>query len=134
MLKLIFIKNYAIVDEVTIDLSDGLSIITGETGAGKSILIGALNALFGGRTSPNVIREGSKKSIIEGAFAVNASIAAFCERNDIECEDDLVLLRREIWAAMRVSPDCGLESRLTTAYSEKEGHSTQHPELDPRRS
>lgn len=68
MLRELRIQNYAIISEVSLEFSEGLNIITGETGAGKSILIDALSALLGGRTSPEIIREGMDEAILEARF------------------------------------------------------------------
>lgn len=68
MLRELRIQNYAIISEVSLEFSEGLNIITGETGAGKSILIDALSALLGGRSSPEVIREGTGEAVLEARF------------------------------------------------------------------
>jgi len=68
MLRELRIQNYAIISEVSLEFSEGLNVITGETGAGKSILIDALSALLGGRSSPDVIREGTAEAVLEGRF------------------------------------------------------------------
>ena len=68
MLKKLYIKNYALIDEVEIDFSDGLSIITGETGAGKSIMLGALGLLLGGRADTKAISDKEHKTVVEAVF------------------------------------------------------------------
>ena len=65
MLTKIFVKNYILIDEIELDLSEGLNIITGETGAGKSILINAIDIAFGARVGKEVIKTGADKAIIE---------------------------------------------------------------------
>ena len=65
MLSKIFIKNYILIDELELDLADGLNIITGETGAGKSILINAIDIAFGAKTGKEVIKNNADKAIIE---------------------------------------------------------------------
>ena len=70
MLQSVSIKDYALVASCDVFFEDGLNIITGETGAGKSILVGALATLLGERTSVNVVREGANKAIIEGIFDI----------------------------------------------------------------
>ena len=70
MLSRLYIKNYAIIDEVSIDFSDGLTIITGETGAGKSILLGALELILGRRADLKSLKDTSSKCIIEATFNV----------------------------------------------------------------
>ncbi|MBI5470720.1 MAG: DNA repair protein RecN [Ignavibacteriae bacterium] len=99
MLKSITIKNYALIEELSIQFSGGLVIITGETGAGKSIIIDALGLVIGERASTEVVRSGAEKAIVEGAFdtARNRKLHAFLRENDIEATDEL-LVRREISA------------------------------------
>ena len=97
MLQHLHIRNYAIIEEMEIDFSGGLTVITGETGAGKSILIGALNLILGQRADTSVLVEASKKCFIEGTFLVKnkKSITEFLTENGWDPEDALVL-RREI--------------------------------------
>lgn len=99
MLRKLFIQNYAIIDEIGIDFSSKLNIITGETGAGKSILMGALSLILGERADSSVLVNTEKKCFIEGYFAVNhkQSVIRFLEENDLDVEEELVL-RREIAA------------------------------------
>lgn len=97
MLQHLHIQNYAIIDNLKIDFSDRLNIITGETGAGKSILMGALGLILGDRADSNVLLNREKKCCIEGVFskATATEITDFFKRNDLENEPEL-LLRREI--------------------------------------
>lgn len=97
MLRKLIIQNYAIIDEIEIDFSSKLNIITGETGAGKSILMGALSLILGERADSSVLVNTEKKCFIEGYFAVNhkKSVVRFLEENDLDVEEELVL-RREI--------------------------------------
>jgi DNA repair protein RecN (Recombination protein N) len=97
MLQRLHIQNYAIIDEVEIDFSRKLNVITGETGAGKSILMGALSLILGERAETSALRNNAKKCFIEGHFAVPAKeeIRAFFSENDLELDDSIVL-RREI--------------------------------------
>ncbi len=99
MLRKLIIQNYAIIDEIGIDFSSQLNIITGETGAGKSILMGALSLILGERADSSVLVNTEKKCFIEGYFAVNhkKSVIRFLEENDLDVEEELVL-RREIAA------------------------------------
>jgi len=98
MLNKLFIQNYAIIDEIRIQFSSKLNIITGETGAGKSILIGALSLILGERADTSVLMEGDKKCIIEGNFKIDKpEISAFLQENDLDENEDLVI-RREITA------------------------------------
>jgi DNA repair protein RecN (Recombination protein N) len=97
MLQKLHILNYAIIDEIEIDFSKNLNIITGETGAGKSILMGALSLILGDRADSSVLQAKEKKCIIEGYFSnkKNAAISSFLKQNELDSEDELVI-RREI--------------------------------------
>ena len=97
MLQKLHIQNYAIIDELRIDFSNNLNIITGETGAGKSILMGALNLILGQRADNSALQQQGKKCIVEGYFSIkNNSVAKkFFEANDLDFEEE-ILLRREI--------------------------------------
>ncbi|MBV9989564.1 MAG: DNA repair protein RecN [Chitinophagaceae bacterium] len=99
MLKKLSIQNYAIIDEIVIDFSARLNIITGETGAGKSILMGALSLILGERADSSVLVNTQKKCFIEGVFTVDKKQAVldFLTANDLDAEEELVL-RREIAA------------------------------------
>ena len=97
MLKSLSIKNYALIDELEIELSSGLVIITGETGAGKSILIDALGLILGNRASSEVVRSGADKAVVEAIIAIagNKKVRALLQENELEPADD-VLVRREV--------------------------------------
>ena len=96
MLKLLTIKKYILIDSLTIEFEKGFSVITGETGAGKSILVGALGLLAGAKPDTKNISPGATKSIIEGAFDIsNLSIEKIFEANDIDYEEETII-RREI--------------------------------------
>lgn len=99
MLKKLSIQNYAIIDEIAIDFSPQLNIITGETGAGKSILMGALSLILGERADSSVLVNTEKKCFIEGCFAVGQkdAVTAFLQQHEFDVEPELVL-RREIAA------------------------------------
>ncbi len=71
MLKTLYIKDYALLEQISIEFEKGLNIITGETGAGKSILIDAMSLLLGERASNEVIRKGAYKAIVEGIFSAD---------------------------------------------------------------
>ena len=71
MIESLHISNYALIDKVEIEFSDGLNIITGETGAGKSIMLGALSMLLGGRADTRVVTDPSRKSTIEAVMCVD---------------------------------------------------------------
>jgi DNA repair protein RecN (Recombination protein N) len=97
MLKQLHISNYAIIDEINIDFSGKLNVITGETGAGKSILMGALSLILGDRADTTVLMNREKKCFVEGVFAVKTKNEArkFLKENELDADDELVI-RREI--------------------------------------
>lgn len=97
MLERLFIQNYAIIAQLDISFSKGLVIITGETGAGKSILMGALGLALGDRADSSQLRDKDKKTVIEAVFKTmqTASIVQFFSEADIEAEQEIIL-RREI--------------------------------------
>src|SRR4051812_48952765 len=97
MLEKLHIQNYAIIDEIEINFSKKLNTITGETGAGKSILMGALSLILGERADMSVLRKTDKKCFVEGFFMINNkhSVKNFLKENELDNEDELVL-RREI--------------------------------------
>ena len=104
MLNKLSIHNYALINQIDIDFKDGLSVITGETGAGKSIILGALSMILGGRADTKSIGNADKKSIIEATFYAknDAEIDKFCISNDIDrFEDNNFILRREISSSGR---------------------------------
>lgn len=98
MLTALRIRNLALVTDLTLDLQPGYNVITGETGAGKSIIIGALNLLLGQRADRSLIRTGSDSCSVEAAFSIGNlrhSVAPWLERNGLEgCEGDQLLLKR----------------------------------------
>lgn len=97
MLQKLHILNYAIIDEIEIDFSTNLNCITGETGAGKSILMGALSLILGDRADSSVLQAKEKKCIVEGYFSTNKNtkISSFLKQNELDGEEVLVI-RREI--------------------------------------
>ncbi len=97
MLKTLEIKDYALIDKIYVEFGKGLNIITGETGAGKSILVDAMSLLLGERASTEVVRKGAKKSVVEGIFNVegNRKVKKILDEKDIEFEPELIV-RREI--------------------------------------
>lgn len=98
MLKSLHISNYALIDSLDIEFDSGLNIITGETGAGKSIIIGALSMLLGGRTDTKAIRREDMKSVIEGMFSLSPStpLADILKSADVDFDPATCILRREI--------------------------------------
>src|SRR3954462_10247220 len=99
MLSKLHIQNYAIIDNLEINFSGNLNIITGETGAGKSILVGALSLILGERADSAVLLHKEKKCFVEGIFNIEKreNVIQFLKENDFTADDELVL-RREIAA------------------------------------
>lgn len=97
MLTSLEIKDYALIEKIHVKFNSGLNIITGETGAGKSILIGALGLLLGERASTETVRKGADKSVIEGIFEIgnNKKVSQLLKENELEVNPELIL-RREI--------------------------------------
>lgn len=98
MLASLNISNYALIDSISIDFTPGFNIITGETGAGKSIILGALGLLLGGRADMRTIKNAQTKSIIEARFIVDGydSLRTHCLEADIEWDDHELIMRREL--------------------------------------
>lgn len=98
MLESLNISNYALIDHMEINFHAGLNIITGETGAGKSIMLGALSLIMGGRADTKAIKSVAQKSVIEAVFEVstNTQLKQYCIDNDVEWDDNKCILRREI--------------------------------------
>lgn len=98
MLKQLLIRNVALVDELILDLGQGLTVLTGETGAGKSIIVDSVNVLIGGRADRDLIRSGSQKAYIEGVFDIsdNQNALSFMMEHELNAEDTCVILSREI--------------------------------------
>lgn len=97
MLKSIYIKNYALIDSIEIDFEEGFSVITGETGAGKSIILGALGLILGQRADVKSLKKSTDKCIVEGVFDVSSyNLRSFCDEFDIEYDPDTYVIRREI--------------------------------------
>lgn len=99
MLKKLSIRNYALIDSLDLEFDSGLTIITGETGAGKSIMLGALSLLLGGRADTKVIADSSSKAIVEALFSgLGDEFRHYFEENDLDWNDGGIIIRREIAA------------------------------------
>lgn len=99
MLKSLYIKNYALIDSLEIDFEQGFSVITGETGAGKSIILGALGLIVGQRADAKTIKMGESKCVIEGIFNISAyDLKAFFTEREIDY-DEICILRRELMSS-----------------------------------
>jgi DNA repair protein RecN (Recombination protein N) len=99
VLKSLYIKNYVLIEELTFAPENGLNIITGETGAGKSILVGALGLVLGNRADTKAVRAGEKKCVVEACFVLETNrLERFFRENDLDYDEELIL-RREIQAS-----------------------------------
>ena len=100
MIRKLSIRNYALIDALDIDFYSGFSVVTGETGAGKSIILGALSLLLGQRADSKAVKSGATKAVIEGFFDISAySLRSFFEYNDLEYDPENCILRREMQAS-----------------------------------
>ena len=100
MLKQLYIKNFTLIDELDIELYPGFSVITGETGAGKSIILGAIGLLLGQRADSKAIKQGADKCVIEAHFDLSRyDLQPLFEQNEIEYDADDTIIRRELTAA-----------------------------------
>ena len=95
MLKSLHIENIAVIERADVDFSDGLGVLTGETGAGKSVMIDALNAVLGSRTSRELVRAGADRALVTAAFDSPRALA-WCAQNDVEAEDGEIILQRRL--------------------------------------
>ena len=100
MLQSIHIQNYALIESLDIDFHTGFSVITGETGAGKSIILGAIGLLVGQRADIKAIKTGANKCIVEARFNISSyELEAFFDEHDLEYEEGECILRRELYAS-----------------------------------
>lgn len=98
MLNSLSIKNVAVIDSLEVDMKNGLSVLTGETGAGKSIIIDSINMILGERADRELVRRGTDKAVVEAVFAANDDICKILDENDIDTEDNQVIVTRRIGA------------------------------------
>ena len=97
MLTSLHIKNYALIEKLEVDFSSGFSVITGETGTGKSVLLGAISMLLGERSDSKLVREGADKCIIEGTFDISTlDLESLFEENELEYDAHECIIRREL--------------------------------------
>ncbi|MEO1005330.1 MAG: DNA repair protein RecN [Cyanobacteria bacterium J06638_38] len=97
MLANLKINNFALVDSLELNLEEGLSVLTGETGAGKSIILDAIDMVLGGKANSRMIRSGSDRALIEASFQINSSLSQWLETQEIEpLEDEILVCSREI--------------------------------------
>src|SRR4051812_31804076 len=102
MLVELRVENYAVIDQLTVEFGPGLNLLTGETGAGKSILIDALSLLLGEKASSDMVRHGTEKAVVGAVFVLGGSakrVVAALEANGIDSDDpEQLILRREVQA------------------------------------
>ena len=98
MLQYLSIKNYALIDTIEINFSKGFSVITGETGSGKSILLGALQLILGERADTKVIYDKNRKCVVEASFGISRyNLSSFFSKNDLDFDANQTIIRREIY-------------------------------------
>ncbi|MEJ8549416.1 DNA repair protein RecN [Bacillus velezensis] len=120
MLAELSIKNFAIIEELTISFERGLTVLTGETGAGKSIIIDAVSLLVGGRGSSEFVRYGETKAELEGLFLLDSGHPVFevCREQGIDASDDMIVMRRDINAGGKSV--CRVNGKLVTIAALRE--------------
>lgn len=98
MLEQLTIKNIAVIDKLSVTFDNGLSVLTGETGAGKSIIIDSINMILGDRARKELIRNGTDYAQVEAVFEMTEAVRDVLSENDIDCDDDCVIITRKITA------------------------------------
>ena len=141
MLNSLYIENIAVIEKTNIDFTKGFNVLTGETGAGKSIIIGSINALLGGRISKDIIRSGADTAFVSGSFSVtNPQVYSLLEQYGFECDrDDRLILQRKLTANGKSS--CRIHGRpanravlkeitahLVNVHGQHESYSLMSPE------
>ena len=96
MLNQLSIRNVAVIDKLDINLHDGVSVLTGETGAGKSIIIDSINMILGDRANKELVRYGTDKAVVQAVFDAPKSVINVLEENDIDVEDETVIITRQV--------------------------------------
>lgn len=142
MLVELRIQDLAVIDRLAVRLDPGLNVLSGETGAGKSIIVGALSLLLGERASSDVVRPGAERAVVEGVFEVDraSDIVALLAEQGIDVEDDLVILRREVAAEGRnrawvngAATTAGLVGRIGALLVDLHGQSEHEDLVRPER-
>jgi DNA repair protein RecN (Recombination protein N) len=98
MLSVLQIENFALIDHLELEFGAGLNVLTGETGAGKSIILDAIDAVLGGKVSSRVIRTGTSRAMVEATFTSNSGLTAWLSEQEIDLIEDSVIISREIAA------------------------------------
>ena len=94
MLKELYVKNVAVIEEVRIEFQKGFNVLTGETGAGKSILIDSINMALGGRAGKELVRSGEEKAVVSACFSSTPLVNTYLEELGIDTDDDVILTRQ----------------------------------------
>lgn len=101
MLLELYIENFVLIDKLTIPFDKGFNVLTGETGAGKSILLGALDLILGGKFNKDSIKDSDKKAVIQGTFSVDELAETVLHQHGVDSDEGLVMLSREMYASGR---------------------------------
>lgn len=142
MLTELRIQDLAVIERLAVRLEPGLNVLTGETGAGKSIVVGALSLLLGERASADVVRAGTARAIVEGVFEVGTAsdVRGILAEQGIDLEDDIVILRREVAAEGRnrawingAASTAGLVGRIGARLIDLHGQSEHDDLVRPER-
>ncbi|MCI8980116.1 MAG: AAA family ATPase, partial [Clostridia bacterium] len=96
MLNHLSIKNVAVIDRLGVDFHSGVSVLTGETGAGKSIIIDSINMILGDRANKGLVRYGSDKAVVQAVFDADESVIPILEENDIDADDGQIVITRQL--------------------------------------
>ena len=96
MLISLTVKNFAIIESLKVDFNNNMTVLTGETGAGKSLIIDAIGLLLGKKADLSLIRHGEQKASIEGIFSYEKNIMPFLDEHGISIDEDYLIIRREI--------------------------------------
>ena len=130
MLEELKVRNYVLIDNLDISFSDGFTVLTGETGSGKSIMLGALSLLLGAKTDKEAVRQGEESAEISGIFSASPAVERWADEHGIEIEDGTLVIRRLIKVNGRSSYTVN-GSPVTVKEGEELGHllvdvSSQH--------
>lgn len=98
MLEQLSIKNVAVIDRLDVNFHNGVNVLTGETGAGKSIIIDSINMILGSRANKELIRHGETKAEVQAVFSINSRVKGFLDENEIDADEDDVIITRRITA------------------------------------
>ena len=140
MLRELRIRDYAVIQDVRLELEPGLNVLSGETGAGKSIIVGALSLLLGDRASSEVVRSGEERAVVEGVFDIREldALVRVCRESGIDLDDGWLIIRREVHregrnrAWLNGSPaTTGLISRVCEALVDMHGQHQHQALLHP---